>query len=199
VALPTYRCAAAYDATGHLLGVALDGVQPSWPRDAHILEVKSEPSVLAALVREWTAARPVGLKEIIWYRLPVEKEERNWRWPTLAAVMDGRAPAAAWTARASGENPLDFALQNRGEADDGFTGSVELRWRGARVLSSEALPGWELTVESERAVFRIAPGQRLRLPPGEARAMGWLRYDQVAKVDLTVAPDAEAPPAGRAH
>ena len=87
VALPTYRCTAGYDATGKLLGVAMDSVQPAWPPNTGVLEFATNADEIAMLVKEWQQARPPQLREIIWYRLPVATDIRNWRWVTLSAVM----------------------------------------------------------------------------------------------------------------
>ena len=32
------------------------------------------------------------MRELLWYRVPVSRDSLNWSWPTLAAVMAGRAP-----------------------------------------------------------------------------------------------------------
>jgi hypothetical protein len=47
---------------------------------------------VANLVHEWSIDPPANLAGLIWYRLPNEDDDLNWRWPTLAAVMQGRAP-----------------------------------------------------------------------------------------------------------
>jgi len=95
VSLPAYWCVAGYDAKGRLLGVAMDSVQPAWPPGTGMLEFSADADEIAALVSEWKRERPVGMKELLWYRVPVVTDQRNWRWPTLAAVMEGRKPGIA--------------------------------------------------------------------------------------------------------
>jgi hypothetical protein len=79
VALPTYRCAAGYAPDGKLLSVAMDSVQPSWPPGTRILEFGADADMIAALVNEWQNARPPQLRELIWYRVPIVTDARNWR------------------------------------------------------------------------------------------------------------------------
>src|SRR5207244_13169940 len=110
VALPTYRCAAGYTRDGKLLSVAMDSVQPSWPPGTRILEFGADADEIAALVREWQKARPPQLRELIWYRVPIATDARNWRWPTLVAVMAGRPPEHHLNVRQEDTNAIDLSI-----------------------------------------------------------------------------------------
>jgi hypothetical protein len=181
VSLPAYWCVAGYDGAGKLLGVAMDSVQPAWPPGTGMLEFSANADDIAGLVSEWKRQRPAGLKELLWYRVPVATDERAWRWPTLEAVMAGRKPAHRVEALLSdGENPVDVSIINRGEAEERSGWTVTLTWAGARAATWDALPGWSVTVNGERAVFaRVGGEAALRLSPGERRSIGWIRYDKV--------------------
>ena len=93
VALPTYRCVAGYDETGKLLGVYMDSVAPKWPAGTTTLEFSADADAIADVVKAWQQKRPPELQELLWYRAPVASDARNWRWPTLAAVMAGQTAA----------------------------------------------------------------------------------------------------------
>jgi hypothetical protein len=176
VALPTYRCRAGYSRAGKLLGIALDGVQPSWPPGTRALEFNSDATEIAALVNKWERARPSELQELLWYRIPVATDTRNWRWPTLRAVMSGRRPSRHFEVVREGENPVDLAIVNAGESDEEVPGDVVAISEAGHLLAAEALAGWEVKRERGRALFSVAPGHRLRLPPGARRQIRWLRY-----------------------
>src|SRR5260370_8160597 len=92
VALRTYRGVAGYGTDGKLVSVAMDSVQPSWPPGTRILEFAADADEIAALVDTWQNARPNQLRELLWYRIPIATDTRNWRWVTLSAVMTGRPP-----------------------------------------------------------------------------------------------------------
>ena len=179
VSLPAYWCVAGYDEKGRLLGVAMDSVQPAWPAGTSMLEFSADADEIAALVNEWKRDRPVGLKELLWYRAPVATDQRNWRWPTLEAVMAGRKPAHRLEAICQGDNPVDVSIVNRGEAEERGGCTVAMTWSGAFATAWDALPGWTISTEKERAVFSTAPGAGLLLSPGDRRSIGWLRYDKV--------------------
>ena len=186
VALPTYRCLGGYDANGKLLGVAMDSVQPAWPRGTRVLEFGANTDELARLIADWKHARPAALQDVIWYRVPIETDTRNWRWPTLAAVLEGRAPSHRLEVASRGENPVDLVLINNGEDDEQFAGEIAAEWRDAQLVSSDAVAQSTLRTENGRAVFAIAPENALRLSPGEQRVIGWLRYDQPARLKLAL-------------
>ncbi len=186
VALPTYRCVAGYDGAGKLLGVYMDSVPPKWPAGTTTLEFAAEADVIADAVRAWETARPPELAEIIWYRAPVASDTRNWRWPTLAAVMAGRRPRHELRVAQEGANPMDLALENVGEAEELVTSSVTATWRGESLQASDALEGWRVVAENERATFVPTQPARVRLAPGGRRSIGWLRFAQPTTIEVRV-------------
>jgi len=182
VALPTYRCLAGYGPDGKLRGVVMDSVRPAWPPDTRVREFGTEADEVAELVHAWQAARPAGLRELIWYRLPVASDQYNWRWPTLAAVMAGRKPVRQLEAVSTGGNPADLAVVNAGEADESLDRAVVVEWDGGPATAADSLAGWTLRLEPRRAIFTPDPGGRL--PPGARRSIGWLRHDTATPLRL---------------
>jgi hypothetical protein len=184
VALPTYRCLAGYDRSGKLMGVVMDSVDLAWPPGTRTLEFSTDADDTAALVSEWLSSRPRELKELIWYRIPVATDQRNWRWPTLAAVMAGRNPVHQLQAVQRGDNPIDISVKNAGEADKQVGARVTVTWTGASIVAIDALPGWSFVAKSDRAVFTRIDGSLMELPPGSERSVGWLRFDHVVSTKL---------------
>ena len=187
VALSTYRCSAGYDATGKLLSVAMDSVQPAWPPETRILEFATNADEMAMLVKEWKQARPPQLREIIWYRVPVATDLRNWRWVTFSAVMSGRKPLHHLEVLQEGENPIDLSIVNTGEADEELELVVTATCNSAAMVAADALAGWTVDVTNGRAIFRTAGERQMRLSPGGKRRIGWLRYEQPVSLQLELA------------
>ena len=180
VALPTYRCLAGYDQSGKLVGVVMDSVDLAWPPGTRTLEFSTDADDTAALVNQWLSGRPRELKELIWYRIPVATDQRNWRWPTLTAVMAGRKPAHKLQAVQRGDNPIDISVKNIGEADKQVSVRVTVTWTGASIVAFDALPGWTVVAKNDRAVFTRIDDSQMELPPGNERSVGWLRFDKLA-------------------
>ena len=187
IALPTYRCLAGYAPDGKLLAVAMDSVQPAWPAGTRVLEFSSDAEELARLVGEWRTSRPAAMRELIWYRVPTNLDRRNWRWPTLAAVMAGREPTHKLELTMSGENPVDVSIVNHGEAEEAVASEVKASWNGATLVASDALEGWAITPGPTRALFTPDREHPLRLLPGERRDIGWLRYEGTPELQLQFA------------
>lgn len=186
VALSTYTAQAGYDENGKLLGLALDGIQPAWPANVRIMQFDSDPDALVALVREWRDLRPAGLQGILWYRLPVATDQRNWRWPTFAAVIEGRSPMHHLAAKTEGVNPVDLSVVNDGEGNEDL-GKIRVKtaWKGPPPVASEALPGWGVSLEAGAAIFQFS-GPAGSLPPGGRRSIGWLRFENPPQVSAEV-------------
>ncbi|MEI8108018.1 MAG: DUF3142 domain-containing protein [Verrucomicrobiota bacterium] len=175
VALPTYSALIGYDEDGHSLGMATDGVQPAWPPGTRVVEFDSSAEEEARLVADWRASHPAAMERVAWYRLPVEGK-RNWRWPTFAAVIDGRAPSPKLEIFTGADNPVDVSLMNGGEVDERLDVTVLVRWDGPAPLAAEALRGWSLSQTEHEARFTRAAARMPRLLPGSRREIGWLRF-----------------------
>jgi hypothetical protein len=123
------------------------------------------------------------LRELIWYRVPIPTDTRNWRWPTLSAVMAGRLPEHKLNILQEGENPIDLLIVNAGEADEQLNANVIATWSGTGLTASDALAGWNMKSEDGRAIFKVTPSHGLRLPAGATRKIGWLRFDQTTTLE----------------
>ena len=176
VALPTYSALVGYDAAGHSLGMAADGVQPAWPPGTRVVEFDSDAEESSRLVAGWRAGHPAAMERIAWYRLPVEGK-RNWSWPTFSAVIEGRAPVHRLEVFTGDENPADVSLTNKGEAEDRLDVTVLIRWDGPAPVAVEALRGWTVSQTEREARFTRSAATMPRLLPGVRREIGWLRFD----------------------
>ena len=160
----------------------MDSVQPSWPPGTQVSEFGTDPDELATLVGDWQGSRPAELRELLWYRVPISTDARNWHWITLSAVMAGRHPEHKLTVVHEGQNPMDLSIFNAGEADEQFNSNVIASWNGAGLTASDALSGWNIRSENGRAIFNAIAKHGVRLPPGASRKIGWLRFDQPTNV-----------------
>lgn len=187
VALPTYGYALAWSRDGKFLGAAAEGAPPTWPRGAVVRELSADANAMASLVRRWNRDRPAALRGVVWFRLPVDGDARNWRWTTLARAMRGRDTrprVVAETARPCAEL-LDVSLANCGTSD-GIAADVEAAWTGAPLVGCDAAPGF--VAETVRdGLVRFRRTGDARLAPGAAQRVGWLRLGAAAEVDVHVA------------
>ena len=198
IALPTYRNQAGYNSAGRIIGIASDSVRPIWPAGTRVQDFATDPTAMAGLVREWTTHRPDFCQGLLWYRLPVRTDQNNWRWPTLKAVMAGRIPESRWSLRINGQPPpvenvainlADLTLHNDGETEIPPQVEIDLTWDAPGVRATvEALPGWSVATEGRTVRFVLQVEDKRTLPPGDERAMGWLRLEPAAPLHAKIIP-----------
>lgn len=186
VALPTYGYLVAFDSKGRFIGLSAEGPAKSWPRDAQFREVRADPLQMAQLLKEWSANPPASLKGVIWYRLPVDGDILNWRWPTFSAIVQSRVPRKSVRVESRRVEPglTELSLVNDGEIDISSRLAIQTRWQGTRLVAGDGLHGFEL---SERGLSsaRFETGTRpYRLPAGQKQALGWLRLGEDREVQI---------------
>jgi hypothetical protein len=186
VALPTYSYTVAFDRDGKFLALAAEGPAMSWPEGVRLREVGVDAPAMAALIMEWNRNRPVSMHGVIWYRLPVEGERLNWRWPTLASAMTGTAPEACVraTLRYPAPGLVEVAVENHGAAAVSKPMELWLRWKEGAVVAADGLSGFEVIERGGNELSLRA--SYLRLDAGARRAVGWVRFDQEAQVQLEI-------------
>lgn len=190
VALGTYGYVVGFDRDGKLLGLQAEGPALSWPADAELRVLRSDPEAAAAMVRDWHADRPATMRGLIWYRLPTDADALNWRWPTLAAVMAGRTPRGKLHVETVRPEPglIELFLVNAGDADAALPAAVEASWPDAQLLAGDALTGFQLERGGPCEIcFRRRSDAELQwLPPAERRMLGWLRLAVDTEVEAHV-------------
>jgi hypothetical protein len=188
VALPTYGYQAAYDAQGKLLGLLAEGPLMTFDESITIRTARSDPAAMAGLVRGWTQAHPKELTGILWYRLPVAGDRLNWTWPTLRAVMVGRAPQGQVRAvpRKPESGLVEIDLVNEGEAEAPWPATVQVRWKDDSFLAADGLTSYRLRREGAREIRLERPGRAAgtALRPGERRVVAWLRFKVPTEVQI---------------
>ena len=176
VALPTYSYLAAFDPSGKLLGLSAEGPLLSWPEGIAVHPARSDPAILAGLVREWTRDRPRELAGILWYRLPVAGDRLNWTLPTLRAVMAGRAPHGEIRAAVREPEPglVEIDLVNAGDGEAAAPSTVRVRWKGETFLAADGLAGYRVT--PGKGEIRLDRPRPASWRPDERRTVAWLRF-----------------------
>ena len=172
VALNTYGCEVYFDADGRVVDVVSEDVHSPPPPSATRRSMGiSQAGELAGLVAGWNRDPPRGLRGIVWYRLPLESDRRNWRWVTWQRVAAGKSPVSdlRLEAHATANGAWDLVLENRGERDEPMPEIID---PGGETLVLEGLNGY--TPEASERLFLESTAWPW-LPPGSSITIGWLR------------------------
>jgi hypothetical protein len=176
VALPTYSYLAAFNPQGNLIGLSAEGPLLSWPEGVAVRAARSDPAILAGLIRGWTRDRPRELAGILWYRLPVAGDRLNWTLPTLRAVTAGRTPHGEVRAAVREPEPglVEIDLINAGDGEAAAPSTVRVRWKGETFLAADGLAGYRVTHGKDE--IRLDRPRPAPWRPEERRTIAWLRF-----------------------
>jgi hypothetical protein len=188
VALPTYGYVLVFDHAAQYVGLEAEGPSRSWPAGVQKRWLGAQSDELAQLCKVLEANHPICLSGIIWYRLPIEADRNNWRWETLAAVMDGKSPQAKIAVeiqRKDGVN--EISVVNRGQADYRGELLIATHWDHANLQASDVLGGFEeSSAQPDGLRLKGLLGAGQRIAPGERRQVGWIRLDNETEVSGSV-------------
>lgn len=151
---------------------------PTYAHGPHGSDIAADPEALAGLVRRWTADRPGELAGLIWYRLPVASDTRNWPRATLSAVMAGRTPRREVRTGIRRPSPalVEIDLLNTGEAEVPLPSPIRLHWESDTLIAADGLTGYRLLPPGPREARLVGPQPIRTLRPGERRTIAWLRF-----------------------
>ena len=79
-----------------------------------------------------------------------------------------------------GDNPVDLAIRNNGEADERASVRV-IVLSDKTPVAADALTGCSVELDKTKSIF-TTNGGALSLRPGEERNIGWLRFGGPAKL-----------------
>ncbi|MCH7228794.1 DUF3142 domain-containing protein [Haloferula sp. A504] len=179
VAMPTYGCEVWFDAGDRVIEVISEDRAPEGLAPARRSYGYAEPAMAAKLVGGWIDARPAGLTGVIWYRLPIASDRRNWAWPTLQKVMRGEIPKPGLRIEAA-ESGGDVALVNHGDAPARLP--LRLIARGP-IQAADAIGAYRLESGGTETVFRFTGDGWPWIEPANRLVVGWITTrDPASKV-----------------
>lgn len=179
VALPTYGYDLIYDAGGSLRSVVAEGLTPPVPEGGVVRRVRADPRELSSFVKSLQRERPTLLEAIVWYRLPVETDRRNWHARTLETVLRGGNPEPRLRAEARRTAPGLFEVDLLNDGDDEAAMPVVVEAKaGSRIVALDAVNGFRFE-RIDEDVVRFTPAADMIFPvaPEERRTLGWVRLD----------------------
>jgi hypothetical protein len=175
VALPTYGYQLLFNASHQLVDVIAEESPSTNPDHLEIRETWTDPATITHLIQLWTHDRPASMTSIIWYRLPIETDQRNWSWPTLQSVMQGVPPTPQLELRAirQPDASTTITLSNVGTADDRTPSMITAQWTNATPLAAESLPGFKIIHRTPTSV-QWSRTTTNPLRPNETTPVGWI-------------------------
>lgn len=154
--------------------------------DLHELAVA--PQTLSSFISPLMSHRPAHLSGIIWFRLPLENDQRAWSLATLRAVIEQRPLAVEWALIAQpqpGDPELqDLALHNRGANDAPLP--LRITFPARDCLASDGARGYQRDEGDGMLIFTRTDRPLLRA--GGRYVIGWARCAHIMPGGLHVTP-----------
>jgi hypothetical protein len=188
VALPTYSCLVAFDSTTKLVGLSAEGPSIVWPQNTHLKVYNSDPERLSKLVQRWIQDRPEKMEGIVWYRLPVPIDRRNWRLTTLLKVAAGLDLRHSLRVQIKPSQPLEVSLKNEGDVDERLPEKIVVRWGGGSLRAADGLGFYRLgeqTASSLELLKNEGPIES-NLSPETTLSIAWLSVDSPDEVHAEI-------------
>jgi len=159
VALPTYAYQAFYTSEGEFAGLLAEGDSVTPKPGAQTRSLSADPDELAPLVAAWRAHRPRNMQGVVWFRLPVEGDERNWPWHVLQAVMAGEQPTTGFRAEVRSVRPdlRELWIESTGAYRPACNLRVEIHWTNARIRAYDSVSGFRAESDA-RGVSMVLSG-----------------------------------------
>jgi hypothetical protein len=184
VALPTYGYRLLFDERGAFAGIRAEQDEQNLLGHT-VKEVYADPAAIAGIVRTTMAKPPRHCRGFVWFRLPVEGDRLNWTWPTLARVMDGRAPDSEIHIEVRSPQPdlHEVWVANRGGYRPAEPLRIAVEWTYSEMVAHDALGGFRCNAESHVDSARItgpAPA------PGDERMAAWYRFAPMGNDEATM-------------
>lgn len=187
IAMATYGCEVRFGEDGKVIDVVSEDRTDLTPNVRKRSFAMADPLTSARLVANWEMDRPVGLTGIIWYRLPVKGDARNWPWETFRLVTRGEVSVSRPVLEATpGDGARDLTVANHGDFPVRLPREIIIR---SAVVTGDGGGAYQVERAGEGLKFLLRPDVWPWLDPGKRVACGWLRLrDKEQEIDWVITP-----------
>ncbi len=173
VAMATYGCEVWFGPDGKVMDVISEDGATEGKFPARRSFSLADPIESARLIREWNQNPPPGLNAVIWYRLPIEGDRRNWPWQTFQLVAKGEErPASVVMEDVPQDQVSDLFLVNHGEFPAPLPAHIVVT---SPVEAADAIGSYRLERREDGLHFIRRAEVWPWLDPGKKIPIGWLR------------------------
>lgn len=186
IAMATYSCEVRFCKDGKVIDVVSEDLTELTPAVRKRSFAMADPATSARLVANWEKDRPAGLTGIIWYRLPVEGDSRNWPWETFRLVTRGEVTVSRPVLEENpGDGARDITVANHGEFPVRLPREIIIR---STVVTGDGGGAYQVERAGDGVKFLLRTDVWPWLDPEKSIACGWLRLrDKEQEIDWSMA------------
>jgi hypothetical protein len=170
IALPDYGSRVEFDTKGRLVDVISEDEDPGPERAGE--ELQADPASVGRFLAALRARHPSSLRGVVWFRLPVEGDQRIWSTETWRRVMSGEAlmPHLVIGVQKDNYGAYQVRLSNNGSADAPLPDRVVVP---VGCLESDGEDLYEVQQHADETVWRLSAARWLAV--GHSVRVGWIR------------------------
>jgi hypothetical protein len=144
IALPTYTYRLVFNEKGTFQTIGAEQ-SPEFPAvPGQTRDVAADPEKTAGLVREWHVRPPRNCLGLVWFRLPVDSDRFNLRWPAFEKLLRGETPKFGVTPEIRTPSPglYELWLVNSGDYTPAEGLQCMVRWNPTAILAYDVIGGY---------------------------------------------------------
>lgn len=170
VALPNYSSRVDFDGKGRLVEVISEEGDLGPEKAGE--ELQSDPATVERFLTALSAHHPASVRGVVWFRLPVEGDQRIWSTETWRRVLSGEAaePHLVLGMRKDDYGAYQLRLSNEGSADAPMPRQVAVP---VGCLESDGEGSYEVQRRADETVWWLRSGRWLAV--GQSAPVGWIR------------------------
>lgn len=187
IAMATYGCEVRFGEDGKVLDVVSEDLAELTPAVRRQAFAMADPVASARRVAAWENDRPVGLTGIIWYRLPVAGDSRNWPWATFQRVARGEVAVSLPELESTPvDGARDLTVANHGDFPVRLPLAILVR---SAVVTADGSGHYRVERAGDGVKFLLRSDVWPWLDPGKRVACGWLRLHEAGQeIDWVMTP-----------
>ena len=190
VALPTYGYRIGFDSSGKLVEVCGENASLIKNPNLRYRVIRAKPVLMSQLVREFHQKRPERCRGIIWYRLPIEKEQFNWDSLTWRTVIAGKVEVSDWHLQSvkQADGSIEIQIKQKSAIAQKPPDQIVVEWNGATAIAWDGQRNYDVNAVTQNSLIWQWPKTMTAplLPQDTHWTIGWVRMDQIAEIKLTI-------------
>lgn len=190
VALPTYGYRLHFGDDGRYLGLSAENYSDQFRGAPRTEIVDTDPVKVAKFLKELRGVHAPSLEGVIWFRMPIEGDEMNWAWPTLAALIDGETPKPELEVLLETKDNghlADLFVSNKGNAKSSSEFEIVVSCDTSKLIAMDSLGGFQINqARPNELVFNMENERSEGVKPNGRLPVGWLRFDEIVEVKAHV-------------
>ena len=173
ISLPTYGYELLFDAHGKFTGISAEDSASAILPGYQSVTAMTNPGEIAPIYRQLMKQMPPYCLGVLWFRLPLPTDKRNWPMETLFAVLQGDEPCLSVSVeqKVPSEGLIEIWLQNPGKQAIPYELIISADLHNSAILASDVMNGFRIAEDGKAIIGTVSNGN-------DSLLVAWFRLKQ---------------------